>query len=338
MTYKQDSIQVTTNDSAGTIPQDSIASSNPVITETPVPIKTNLRQVPKINVVSEQAESEVMEQVTQDSLVNDTKQETIYEPFSLFSSLKEKDSSIIKLDHQLPSAFKTTITEDFTGTKPLNSHSVLEKGWILGIAVFSLIIFLIVKIYFQKYLSSIITSTVNIQIAEKLMREKNVLIRRVFTLLNLNFAISASLFLYLVLNRFNILVITERNFLSFLILFGILGFVLSARYIVILIIGNTFNSLRLFREYLHNTYLINKNLGLYLLPLTISIFFLQAPLKDIAFYFSFVIVSISLIYKYIRGLQILMKYKVFLFYSILYLCTLEIVPALVGLKFVLSLR
>ncbi len=338
MAYKQDSLQVARDDSASNIRLVDTESSQPVNVQTTVPVNTLDRQQVRTTPKTITPETENDNETVVVSVQKDSIKEKTFQPFKLFPNIKDSESSFVQLDHELPAAFTAKVSRPYTGPKPINSHYVLEKGWILSIALFSLIIFLLIKIYFPKYLSNIMTSLVNIQIAEKLMREKNVLIRRVFALLNLNFAISISLFVYLVLSRLDIAVLSGKNFLTFLIIFGVICLILVTRDIVILIIGSTFNSIYLFREYLHNNYLINKNLGLYLLPLTVSIFFLDMPLQNITFYLSIGIVSISLIYKYLRGLQILLKYNVFLFYSILYLCTLEIIPALVGLKFVLLLR
>ncbi len=262
-----------------------------------------------------------------------------YKPFTLYTTLSDSNSTVVYIHHKVfENYIPKTLTTEYTGPKTLSTNKSVQKEWVMGIAVFSAALFVLIRIYFQKYLSSIVTSAVNIQIAEKLMREKNVIVRRVFALLNLNFAISSSLFIYVGITKLNVNLPLNSSFQNYLfILIGLSG-ILFFRYLIILAVGGIFDSNRLFREYLHNTYLINKNLGLYLLPLIISVFYLKQPFSDIIFYVSLFIVGISILYKYIRAIQIIMRYNIFLFYTFLYLCTLEILPVLVGIKFVLSLR
>jgi hypothetical protein len=50
-----------------------------------------------------------------------------------------------------------------------------------------------------------------------------------------------------------------------------------------------------------------------------------------------VLLSMAFIWKAIRGYQIIKRKDIAIFYLILYLCTLEILPLLLGYKFVTSL-
>lgn len=291
-----------------------------------------------ISIKPEPTEIQLVVAPKTDSIYQPKQKSETYKPFSLYRSIAEKDSSTVEVETGNLYDNYTDSAIVYTGPQVLNKHKTVQKEWVLGITVFSALLFIILRIYFQKYLSGVVSSIVNIQIAEKLIREKNVIIRRVFALLNLNFAISSSLFIYLLLSKFNIELPIENTFLNFSFIFLCLATFLMVRYILILSVGSIFDSIKLFKEYLHNTYLINKNLGLYLLPMVISVFYLKQPFSDIAFYLSLVLVALSALYKYFRAVQIIMRYNIFLFYTFLYLCTLEILPVLVGIKFVLSLR
>lgn len=315
------------------IEENSLQSGDTLSSETIIPRNTIIRRQAQPKPVVEN----LIPVPNTDTIVEKKIKTELYKPFTLYRSTAEKDSSVVDLKSGaiFQSGADTII---YTGPKPLSTHKSEQKEWVFGITILSSVLFIVLRIYFQKYLSSVVTSAINIQIAEKLMREKNVIIRRVFALLNLNFAISSSLFIYLILSKFNIDISIDNSLIRFLIILFILAVFLFIRFLIILSIGGIFNSIKLFKEYLHNTYLINKNLGLYLLPLVISAFYLKQPFSDIAFYVSLVLVAISVLYKYIRAVQIIMRYNIFLFYTILYLCTLEILPVLVGIKFVLSLR
>jgi hypothetical protein len=90
-------------------------------------------------------------------------------------------------------------------------------------------------------------------------------------------------------------------------------------------------------EYLHNVYVYNKILGIFLLPITFAAFYTSDNMAEILLIAAILFYIFSLIFKIIRGFQIIIKNDVFIFYSILYLCTLEILPIIIGIKIFKSL-
>lgn len=269
------------------------------------------------------------------------KAESKAEPFNLFIYLKKTDSSLVRFQGTVLKSKDSVPTTAYSGPRIINNRTNFQKAWVLGIALIAVLVFITVRIFYQKYLVGIVNSVVNIQISEKLMREKNVIIKRVFWFMNINFLISISLFAYVFMQNMQIIHSQfpgQNSFIVFVKLLVIITIVLIIRFGLIHLIGLIFDSAPLFREYLHNTYIINKNLGLYLLPLVISVFYLSQPMADVVLYLAISFVVIAMLYKYLRALQVIMKYNVFLFYTFLYLCTLEILPFLAGVKFVLSLR
>lgn len=351
-----DSIRVQTQDTTSIISSDSIVpaippahlsadtNNEPVVREQTITQPVQIITAPQKNESKQEARQETpiqsVTKIEQNSIIE--KKEVIhneYLPFSLYSNLISDDSSTYK--HH----FRGAITNDSTIDLKTELRQVVrekvrstEKGWVFGLAVFSTFLLIIVRVYFHKYLSTIIASFVNFQLAEKLIREKNILVRRVFTLLNINFLIATSLYIYLIIKRVGVYTETLNDFFLFIFILAILFSVLFVRLIILNIVAALFDSQPLFREFIHNTYLLNKNLGLYLLPMVISVFYLSSFYAEIIFYLCTILVIISFIYRYLRSLQIILKHKVLYFYTILYLCTLEILPALVGIKFVLSLR
>jgi hypothetical protein len=258
--------------------------------------------------------------------------------FNLFSTLqKVSDSSAVRITNPILNKRFTSGSHKFTGPEPINYQYTYQKSWVLGFAMVSLTILILMRIYFEKYLAAILSSLFNIQAAEKLMRDKNVIIRRVFVMLNFNFTLVTALYLYLLINYFKIPIPLTNQIVVFLCILGILILFLTFRLFVQNLVGYIFESGTIFKELIHNTYIVNKNLGLFLLPLVISVFYLKQNIADSVFYLCSGLIVISLLYRYLKALQIIIKYKAFLFYSFLYLCTLEILPILVGIKFILSL-
>lgn len=317
---------------------DTLNTRENLVPDTPIIEQTIQAKTETFSII-QLPSNEAQEFVSTDTTVraDKTKEETFL-PIELFPNLRAKDSAIFSAKSEgfnasIVSKFQTEITN-----KERSTQKSAEKGWVFGISILSALLLIIVKVYFQKYLSTIISSSVNFQLADKLIREKSILVRRVFTLLNINFMVAASLFIYIGIRRLGITFGSFSSFYIFLIILACLFMVLFIRLIIMNIIAGLFASRTLFREFIHNTYLLNKNLGLYLLPLSISIFYLPGVYADIVFFAALSLVILTFVYRYLRSVQIILKHKVLYFYTILYLCTLEILPALAGIKFVLSLR
>jgi len=103
------------------------------------------------------------------------------------------------------------------------------------------------------------------------------------------------------------------------------------------IIGYVFSRLDQINEYLHNVYVYNKILGIVLLPLSFAAFYTPNRITEILLLMTIVFYLFSVIFKIIRGFQIIIKNDVFILYTILYLCTLEILPILIGYKILKTL-
>jgi hypothetical protein len=93
----------------------------------------------------------------------------------------------------------------------------------------------------------------------------------------------------------------------------------------------------LFSEYIHNTLVINKGTGIVLFPIVITARYFPFPLISLVLVAGLCILILGVIWKSIRAYQIIRRKNVVLFYLILYLCTLEFLPLLIGYKVITSL-
>jgi hypothetical protein len=249
--------------------------------------------------------------------INDTivQKETLIEPefnnFALFPTYARKDSSLVAIKtNGLETTFQNQ-PSTYSGAKSFFLADSGYKSWILLLVIFCTFILILIRTGFQKYFESVINSLLNYQLAEKLMREKNVLIRRAFLLLNLNYFISSGLFFYLIVFRYNLSFLGLNEFGKFFVLLLSFFLLLQLRLFFMQIIGKIFNSRPVFKEYIHSSYLLNKNLGIYLLPVVFSSFFIVPGMSNFLFYLAIFMILISLIIKYIRTFQIILKHKVF---------------------------
>jgi len=93
----------------------------------------------------------------------------------------------------------------------------------------------------------------------------------------------------------------------------------------------------LFSEYIHNTLVINKGTGIVLFPIVITARYFPYPLISLVLAIGLSILILGFIWKSIRAYQIIRRKNVVLFYLILYLCTLEFLPLLLGYKVIILL-
>lgn len=226
-----------------------------------------------------------------------------------------------------------TSTQKVTGFEG-NLRAEASLNWLPGILLLSLFIFSWIKILYQKYIVQIVAGTVNYQVSVRLLREKNVLFRNMAMGLNFIFTLNIGLFIYFLIQSFNLNQIESNSFLSVaLYSLGILAFY-NIKTFICKLIGNVFLVKEQIAEYVHNIHLYNKNTGLFLFPVVIIYPYITSSLiKPIVIYLGLIIIMGMTLLLVYRSFQIIMKNGVSLFYLILYLCAIEILPVLLLIKY-----
>jgi len=212
-----------------------------------------------------------------------------------------------------------------------------QLNWTLVIGLISISLLLTIKANYQKFLVQVISSIMNFQLIDKMFYEKNTLLRRAFFLLNINFVLIFSLLL-LLLSIFLNIELMKSKLLFYLIILATFISLLIIRYLIFYLTGLLFNKQILVSEYIHNKYLINKNIGILLMPILFTSIYSSAIIFKILLTVACTLIVIASFIKIIRGFQIIMRNGVLLFYAILYLCTLELLPLVIGSKIIISLR
>ncbi len=259
----------------------------------------------------------------------------------------EKWSSPLQFASKL---FSTESSEFTTYVDSLNSEKqivtilkhenlpFLEKAsssteWIIWTFILISILFLWIQVFYRKYLRMLFNSSVSYQISSKLLNEKNVLTRRTSFVLNFVYTLSLALFIFMGLVKYGYDLEEADKLSFFLIILNLLILYSIGKVILHKLTGFIFDSAGIVNEYLHNSYVLNKTMGIVLLPVTFMAFYSSFHLPGLFVFAGLIIILISLFMKIIRSFQIIIRNGVFIFYSILYLCTLEILPVLIGIKF-----
>jgi len=226
-------------------------------------------------------------------------------------------------------------------TKPetirLRERNAEHFDWFLGIFLVLALLFIWIRMFYSKYFTILAGALGSFQLSAKLFREKNVLVRRVSIVLDFIYLVLLSMFTFEVLLHFGKFGSRLTVFNQFMLVLNIVMIYSLTRVILLRFTGFLFLKRNLFLEYIHSTFVVNKGTGLILLPIVIAGHYFPYPMISTVLVTGLVLLTVAFIWKAIRGYQIIKRKDIAIFYLILYLCTLEILPILIGCKFIITL-
>ena len=205
----------------------------------------------------------------------------------------------------------------------------------LFVFVFLGIGFLLVMLnrFYHNLTEIVLNSAVNKQLSSRVLREKNIALRRSFFVLNIFSVIVLAFFTWFALDYLHISFAIQNPQKAFFVLLLIITSTLIARYILLIIMSKLFIIEGFMTHYLHNNYNLLKATSILVFPILFFSKFSNDILADTFFIIATILFSIMMIYKYIRAVQLLFQFRFLNIYSILYFCTLEILPVFIGLKY-----
>lgn len=209
-----------------------------------------------------------------------------------------------------------------------------EADWVAGILVLVFILFTTVRLFFGKYLAQILHAAINYATASRLFRERSLSVSHVSLRLDLIFFITFSLFLYQVFGK-RIDFAPQNQFLQYLML--VVGTILffGAKQILYTFQGKLGEVTNETSEVLYNMNLYNRLIGLGMIPVTLILAFSRLQNTQIVIGIGALITLVCYILMVFRGIKILVRKDFPIYYLILYLCTLEILPLFYIYKLVL---
>jgi hypothetical protein len=153
------------------------------------------------------------------------------------------------------------------------------------------------------------------------------------TILNLISFIIIGLFGYSVAAYYNVIPNGTKGIVSWLIVFGIISGAVTVRHLVCVITGAASGQEEVFREYLLGIYHSYRSGALFIFAFIILMTYTKIlPVRDFILSGIFIL-SIMYLIRVIRLLIIFLNRSVSIFYLILYLCALEILPVLIIVKY-----
>lgn len=209
-----------------------------------------------------------------------------------------------------------------------------KADWVVGVLIVVFALFTTVRLFFGKYLVQLFHAAVNYATASRLYRERSVSLIHAAFRLDIIFFLTASLFLFQIFGKqidFKI----EHSLLKYLlVLSGTVLFILGKQFFYILQ-GKISETSSETQEVLYNANLYNRILGLGLIPVTLILAFSRLSNPRIVIGLGVAMALVCYVLLVFRGLKILVRKDFPLFYLILYICTLEILPLFFIYKLVL---
>lgn len=210
--------------------------------------------------------------------------------------------------------------------------------WYFVIIIVILILMAWIRIMYDKFLIVLFESSYNYLLASKTFKERNIVRKRFDLILDVLYILNGALFILLLYRFFERELPVTGNFKIFIMSVILLVSIMIYRNIIMRITGFIFNRITLFSECLYHYFIYNKIIGIGLLPFIIFIPYTKDLIHEILIITALSMVGLLYIMRFIRLIIFTSKNVVLYFYLILYLCTLEILPVLVIIKIILSLR
>jgi hypothetical protein len=219
---------------------------------------------------------------------------------------------------------------------PVEIHQPNSKDSLFYLIVAILFYFASIRIFFEKYFNNLMTLFFRVSLRQQQIREQVLQTPLPSLLLNILFVISAGLYACFLLHysRWGAGV---RFWILYLNCMALLAAIYLVKFVVLKFIGWVFSISRATDIYIFIVFLVNKMLGIFLLPFLIVIIFSGQEGREV-----FITISLAMIFV-LWGYRVLASYrpirneiKLTPFYFFLYLCAFEIAPLLLIYKVLLT--
>jgi hypothetical protein len=195
-----------------------------------------------------------------------------------------------------------------------------------------LLFFAFIRMSFPKYLLDLFRVAFRTTIKQRQISEQLIQTPLPSLLLNLFFLFTAGLYITFVLQHYHLA--ANYNFwLLYLYCFVALAVIYLIKFLSLKFFGWLFNITPTTDGYIFIVFMINKIIGIYLLPFLILLAFTDNNIYEVAFIFSYIGVFALLAYRFILSYALVQnQIRLNPFHFFLYLCAFEIVPLLLIYK------
>ena len=195
------------------------------------------------------------------------------------------------------------------------------------IYLFTLLVFFAwIRMYYGNIFTQTVQATANFKVASRMYKDHSQLQNQLDGSLYVLYFLSMAFLLYIVEIKLDLIPYNLNEGLHYLFNLALLVGVFMGRVLLFNLSGFLFNSVDILREYLYNTFIFNKIMGMATLPLLLFMVYTRGLGQELIFWTTMTVVVMIIIMRLIRGVVFYFRKEVFVFYMFLYLCALEIVP------------
>ena len=211
----------------------------------------------------------------------------------------------------------------------------LGKEYLFYYLVFLFILFGLLRRAFAKYFYDLFRVFFKTTLKQRQTQEQLLQSSLASVFMNSFFVLSAGLYVNFLLQYFN-LVISDNFWLQYVYCIGALAAIYLVKFIGLKITGWLFNVSNTTDSYIFIVFIINKTLGIFLLPFLLLFAFANDPLYSSAMFISWIGLGLLLIYRFILSYSAVRKeVKLNSFHFILYILGFEVIPLLLIYKLLL---
>ncbi|MFM7232961.1 MAG: DUF4271 domain-containing protein [Flavobacteriales bacterium] len=211
----------------------------------------------------------------------------------------------------------------------------LSEDWMIIIFLFSLAVLAYTRKVYPARISRLWSSMWNIRAMRQSIREEPNT-PRANLLFNISFYLLAGLMVYSAIKCFRPDVLMGQGFVFYALLVAAVFLVYLVKKIVLRIITVMADGDFSLAEYEYSIFLTNRILGLILFPACLAIAYFPVIQSKTILLTTATLVAIALIYRLLRYMLAAAESGVTLFYILFYICTLEILPSALGIKWLAS--
>ena len=218
----------------------------------------------------------------------------------------------------------------------ITTHRHSEQDGLFYLFTGIVLYYALVRLVFGKYLSNLFTVFFRVSLKQKQIREQLMQSPLPSLLLNLFFVISGGVFVALLLRYYHYLRLVDIwHVMAYTILAIAVMYIL--KFIILKLMGWIFYVSEATDTYIFAIFLVNKILGILLLPFVVLLAFSGPVLAPLLITLSLMLTAMLFIYRYVISFAPVKKeIKVSQFHFFLYLCGFEIIPLLLIYKVLIT--
>lgn len=238
----------------------------------------------------------------------------------------------IEKSAQIQNKEKTSLVEHLKQGENLPLNTV-HQDWIIGIILLCVLLYSVIRKKSKNLLAEAARFFLFKGINDSSSRESGGLFLGPSKILNLISFLIIGLFSYIAASYYNVIPVGIKGFSFWLICLGIIFSAVTLRYLVCIITGYISGERVVFKDYLLGVYLSYRFTALLLFVLIILMSYtMLLPVKE-SIIAGIAVLGIMYLFRVFRLLKIYLKRNISIFYLILYLCTLEILPVVISVKY-----